>query len=130
MRGAAPYLRARMTRASSTEVRELESAASVRISGAGLARHQQDAAHRPMAGDAGAGNHFQSLPGHFERRHDADIGLARGQPVGASRRNLKFQIEQPLLGAVQHAPHQGSGVEITDRADAQPGMPGWDQRPV
>ena len=72
-----------------------------------------------MAGDSGAGNDFQVLAGEFERRHDADIGLACRQAVGAGRGNLEIQIEEAALGTVKHPPNQRRGVQEADRGDPQ-----------
>ena len=57
-------------------MRELVSAASVRISAAGQREISNMLAHRAVARDAYAGNEVQILPREFERGHDSDIGSA------------------------------------------------------
>jgi hypothetical protein len=47
----------------------------------------------------------------------------------AGTRNRRSK--RPLLFPVQHAPHQGNRIQITDRAHSQPGNGiGWIQCPV
>ena len=104
-------------RASSTEVRELESAASVRTSPRRLGRHQQNAAHRAVAGDSRAGKNLQFLARELERGHDADVRRARCQRVGALGRQAELQLEHPPLGPVQHAPDQRRSIQEADRAN-------------
>src|ERR1035441_3615580 len=82
--------------------------------------NQQDAAHRSVTGDAGAGDNLQILPGQFERGHDADIGGAGGQLVGATRREAEFQVEPVALGPMQHTPDQRRSIQITDGGYARP----------
>src|ERR1035438_7203721 len=92
--------------------------------------NQQDAAHRAVTGDAGAGDDLQVLPGQFERGNDADIGGAGGQLVGTIRGKTEFQIEPVALGPMEHAPYQGSGIQITDRRYARPMRDSVAQPPV
>ena len=60
-------------------------------------RNQQDTAHRTMAGNPGSAKIFELLPRHFDHRHNADIGFAGGQLVGALRRQREAQIENLAL---------------------------------
>ena len=52
---------------------------------------------------------------------DSDIGPTRSHLVGTRRGNLKIQIKQSPLWAVQHAPDERSGVEKADGANPEPG---------
>ena len=106
-------------RESITEVRELESADSVRIWWKRNLGNQQNAAHGSMAGDAGAADDVELLAAQFDAGNDADIGAAVREPVGALGGNGKTQIEQVALLAVQHAPDQRDGVQIADGTDAR-----------
>src|ERR1017187_1306935 len=92
--------------------------------------NQQDAAHRAVTGDAGAGDDLQVLPGQFERGNDADIGGATGQLAGTIRREAEFQVEPAALGPMEHAPDQGRGIQITDRRYARPFRDSVAQPPV
>ena len=71
-----------------------------------------------MARNPRAPNDIQLLPGQFDRRHDADIGRAGCQPVGALGRQREREIEQIALLAMQHAPHQRDCVQIVNGANA------------
>ena len=86
-----------MTRLSATEVRELESVASVRISSNGTFEISKMLRTGPVAGDARAPNNFELLAIQFDRRHDADVGAPVGQAIRALGRNGEGQIEQIAL---------------------------------
>ena len=81
-------------------------------------RDQQDAAHRFPTGNTDAADHLQAQTGKLDGGHDADIGRAALQPVGALRGQAEIEIVQPALLSVQHAPHQRDRVEKPHRADA------------
>ena len=77
-----------------------------------------------------AGDDLQILPGQFERGHDADIGGAGRQLVGAPRRRGKFQVEKTALRAVEHAPDQRGRIQVTDGRHARPLQDNVGQPPV
>ena len=64
--GATPYRCSRITRTSSTLVRELESNARVRISAAGREETSKMLRTGAVTRDARAGDDLQILPGQFE----------------------------------------------------------------
>ena len=117
--GSTPYLRARMTRLS------MRRSARGVVGGQlpDLAERdfgdQQNAADRPVAGDAGAADDLERLAVQLDGGHDADVGEARRQAVGALGRHGEGQIEEAALLAVHHAPNQRDGVEIADDGDAR-----------
>ena len=96
----------------------------VQRQGADLCRRaggdQQNAAHRAVTGDARAGDDLQILPGQFERGHDADVGGAGSQLVGAPGRGAEFQVEPTARGSVEHAPDQRRGIQVADGGHAGP----------
>ena len=81
--------------------------------------NQQDATYRSAAGDTRSGDHLQAQARQLAGRDNAEIGLARLEPVGALRRDAEVKVEEPLLVSVEHAPDQRDGVEIADSANAQ-----------
>ena len=62
----------------------------------------------------------KSRPISSKLRNDPDIRPARNDHVRALGRHAELQIEKALLCAVQHAPDQGSRIQITDRAHPEP----------
>ena len=79
----------------------------------------ENATDRPVAGDPATGQDFQFLPRQFVGRNDPDIRGARSQLVRAARRDPELQVEQALLGSIQHAPDQRGGVQVADGANSQ-----------
>ena len=73
-----------------------------------------------MTGDPSTGNNLQILPRQFKGWDNADVGGSGKYLIGAARGNPEVQFEQALLRPVEHSPDQGSGIEITDCAHAQP----------
>ena len=106
-------------RARATEVRELESAASVRISPSGHLETSRMLRTGPRQAIPTPGTVCQVLPQQFEAGEDADVHLARRQQVGALGGHAEQQVEEALLVAVEHAPDQGNGIEIANGADFQ-----------
>ena len=52
--------------------------------------------------------------------YDADIGGARGQLVGATRRWQEFQVEKIAPGPMEHAPDQRRGIQVADGRNPRP----------
>ena len=52
------------------------------------------------------GNDVKSCRVSSKDGHNADIGRARGQAIGALRRQAEIQVEKPSLRTVKHAPDQ------------------------
>ena len=73
-----------------------------------------------MAGDPRAAEILELLSRHFDHRNDADISLSRSELIGALRGQSEAKIEHAALFAVEHAPYQRDGVQITDRAHTRP----------
>src|SRR5689334_8530833 len=73
-----------------------------------------------MARDSSSRNDLQVLLDQLVRRHNADIGIAGGERIGALRRDPKIEVEKAALRAVRHAPDQRHSIQIADCTDAQP----------
>ena len=84
--GSAPNLRLKMIRLRATEVRELESAASVRIWENGSFEMSRMLRTGPRQAMPAPANNMQLLVRQLDRRHDTDIGGSSGESVGAFRR--------------------------------------------
>ena len=91
---------------------------------------QQDAADGPVTGDSDARDNGQILAGQFEGRHNADVGLAGGDTVGAIGGDLEVEVEEAALRTVKHPPNQRYGIQEAHRADARAGNSGLAQVPV
>ena len=60
---------------------------------------------------------FQAV--EFGTRNQPDIGFPAGERSGALGRKVKLETEKAPLRAMQKAPNEGPGIEITDGRDAQ-----------
>ena len=67
------------------------------------------------------------MPGEFEGGDDTDIGLSGDDQVSTFGGNAKQQVEETLLGPMEHSPHQRGGIQIADRANPQPFRGGLNQ---
>ncbi len=74
-----------------------------------------------MARNACARKIFEFLPRHFDHRNDADVGVARGDLIGACRGQREAKIENLSARSrcMEHAPHQRDRIQITHRAHAR-----------
>ena len=87
--------------------------------GSGDARDEQDAANRPIARDAEAGDDVQALAFGFDRGNEADIGSAAREAVGANGGDFKRKIENVPLGTMLEPPNQRTSIQETDGANTE-----------
>ena len=89
-------------------------AARVRICAAGQREISRMLRTAPWHAMPAPGNDLQVLPRQLKGGHDADVGGARCQVVGAIRGKAEIQIEKTPLRAVEHAPDQRRGIQVAD----------------
>lgn len=78
------------------------------------ARHQQDAAHGTVAGDAQIGKIIEAKPIEFRAGKKPDVGLPIAQCLGAMNGKIETKVEQPSLRSMYETPHERPGIQITD----------------
>ena len=84
-----------------------------------LARDQQDAAHRPVAGDTQIRQELQAEAVEFGAGKQPYVCLAVAQRRRAVHRQIKPELEETALRAVYETPHQWPGIQITDGRNNQ-----------
>ena len=72
------------------------------------------------AGDAGAGDQLEPLPRPLDRGHDADIGRAGGQPVGALGGHGEAKVYQVALRTVLEMVTGEKVENLFDHAEVVP----------
>ena len=82
-------------------------------------RDQQNTPHGSFAGDAQIRKIIQTQPVQLGARHKADRRRAGFERLRAIGGQIEPEVELSLPGAVQKAPNQGPGIEITYRGDTQ-----------
>jgi hypothetical protein len=81
---------------------------------------EQDAANGTAAGDAKVGDGFEVLALGFDDGYEAGVGVLALELVRANCGEVEAEFGLARLGAMQKAPDEGAGIEVTDRAQTRP----------